>query len=76
VPFHRVVPAGDGEDTITISVQGFVVDAKAIKKKTFAPQKVELQFLENHKSLYMDLHHEWTAAVAATTMEGRGVACA
>eukprot|EP00291_Cryptomonas_curvata_P007963 CAMPEP_0172184080 /NCGR_PEP_ID=MMETSP1050-20130122/19367_1 /TAXON_ID=233186 /ORGANISM="Cryptomonas curvata, Strain CCAP979/52" /LENGTH=152 /DNA_ID=CAMNT_0012857819 /DNA_START=610 /DNA_END=1065 /DNA_ORIENTATION=- len=50
MPSHRVVPAGDGEDSATISVPGFVVDPKAQKKKTFAPQKVELQFLENHKA--------------------------
>lgn len=59
VPSHRVVPAGDGEDSTTISVPGFVVDAKA-KKKTFAPQKVELQFLENHKVLYVDLHRDFS----------------
>jgi hypothetical protein len=41
VPKHRVVPAGDGEASPTISVPGFVIDAK-LKKKTFAPQKVEL----------------------------------
>ncbi len=33
VPDHRVVPAGDGEASTTVS--GFLVDAKA-KKKTFA----------------------------------------
>ncbi len=49
VPNHSVVPAGDGEASTTISVPGFVVDAK-LKKKTFATQKVELQFLKNHKS--------------------------
>jgi hypothetical protein len=43
VPSHRVVPACDGEASTTISVPGFVVDAK-LKIKTFAPQKVELQF--------------------------------
>ncbi len=41
VPNHRVVPAGDGEASTIISVPGFIVDAK-IKKKIFAPQKVEL----------------------------------
>ena len=43
VPNHRVVPACDGEASTTISVPGSVVDAK-LKRKTFAPQKVELQF--------------------------------
>ncbi len=41
------------------TVPGFVVDAK-LKKKTFAPHKVELQFLENHKTLHLDLHREFT----------------
>eukprot|EP00291_Cryptomonas_curvata_P024887 CAMPEP_0172173356 /NCGR_PEP_ID=MMETSP1050-20130122/13005_1 /TAXON_ID=233186 /ORGANISM="Cryptomonas curvata, Strain CCAP979/52" /LENGTH=103 /DNA_ID=CAMNT_0012845095 /DNA_START=10 /DNA_END=319 /DNA_ORIENTATION=- len=37
---RHVVPAGDGEASTTISVPSFVVDAK-LKKKSFAPQKVE-----------------------------------
>ncbi len=41
VPNHRVVPACDGEASTTIYVPGFVVDAK-LKRKTFAPQKIEL----------------------------------
>jgi hypothetical protein len=68
VPIHRVVPAGDGEDSTTISVLGFVVDAK-VKKKTFAPQKVEVQFLENHKTLYLDLHREFTKSEYAPQSE-------
>jgi len=31
-----------------------------LKKKSFAPQKVELQFLEKHKTLYMELHRDFT----------------
>jgi uncharacterized protein (DUF4415 family) len=51
VPTHRVVPAGDGEDPTSVSIPGFLVDPKAAKtKKTFAPIKVEMQFLENHKT--------------------------
>ena len=38
VPNHRVVPAGDGEASTTISVPGFVVNAK-LKKKTFCPSE-------------------------------------
>jgi hypothetical protein len=67
-PNHRVVPAGDGEASTTISVQGFVVDAK-LKKKTFAPQKVELQFLENHKTLYLELHCEFTESEYVPQLE-------
>ena len=69
VPVHRVVPAGDGEDSTTISVPGFVVDAKAPKKKTFAPQKVELQFLETHKKLFMELHQEFSKSDYAPQSE-------
>jgi hypothetical protein len=68
VPNHRVVPAGDGEASTTISVPGFVVDAK-IKRKTFAPQKVELQFLENDKTLYLDLHREFIKSEYAPQSE-------
>ena len=67
VPDHRVVPAGDGEASTTVSVLGFLVDAKA-KKKTFAPQKVDLQFLENHKTLIIvkQLLHYPTLPATAT----------
>ena len=69
VPVHRVVPAGDGEESTTISVPGFVVDPKAQKKKTFAPQKVELQFLETHKKLFMELHQEFSKSDYAPQSE-------
>ena len=47
---HCVVPAGNGEDPTSISIPGFLVDAKTKGKKVFAPEKVEMQFLrlENH----------------------------
>ena len=61
VPTHRVVPAGDGEDPTSVSIPGFLVDPKAGKtKKTFAPIKVEMQFLENHKKLYQELHRDFS----------------
>ena len=66
VPTHRVVPAGDGEASTTVSVPGFLVDAKAKKK---APQQVELQFLEHHKTLYLDLHREFTKSEYAPQSE-------
>ena len=66
VPTHRVVPAGDGEASTTVSVTGFLVDAKAKKK---APQQVELQFLEHHKTLYLDLHREFTKSEYAPQSE-------
>ena len=50
VPNHRVVLAGDGEASTFVSVPGFLVDAKK-SKKSFAPEQVELQFLETHKKL-------------------------
>ncbi len=66
VPNHPVVPAGDGEASTTISVLGFLVDAKI---KTCAPQKVELQFLEHHKTLCLALHQEFTKSEYAQQSE-------
>jgi hypothetical protein len=37
VPTHRVAPAGDGKDLTTVSIQGFLVDARAKCKTIFAP---------------------------------------
>jgi hypothetical protein len=59
VPTYRVVPAGDGEESTSVSVPGFLVDPKK-SKKTYAPQQVDLAFLEHHKTLYLDLHREFT----------------
>jgi hypothetical protein len=52
---HCVVPAGDGEDPTSVSIPGFLVDAKPKGKKAFAHVKVERQFLENHQNLYLEL---------------------
>ena len=60
VPTYRVVPTGDGEGSTSVSIPGFIVDAKAKGKKAFAAQKVELQFLEPHKTLYMELHRDFS----------------
>ena len=68
VPNHRVVLAGDGEASTSVSVQGFLVDAKK-GKKTFAPQQLELQFLQHHKTLYLDLHREFTKSEYAPQSE-------
>ena len=59
VPTHRVVPAGDGEEPTTVSIAGFIVEARA-KKKTFAPMKVEMQFIDTHKNLYLELHRDFS----------------
>ncbi len=48
VPTFRVVPSGSGEDPKTVSIAGFVVDARA-KRKTFVPMNIEMQFIEKHK---------------------------
>ena len=61
VPTIRVVPAGDGEALTTVSIPGFVVDAR-LKKKTFAPMDVEMQFIERQKNLYLDLHRDLSKA--------------
>jgi hypothetical protein len=58
VPALRVVPAGTGEDPTTVSVAGFLVDAKAKGKKSYAPKTVEMQFIEKHKKLYLELHRD------------------
>ncbi len=51
VPTFRVVPSGSGEDLTTVSIAGFVVDARA-NRKTFVPMNIEMQFIEKHKILY------------------------
>jgi hypothetical protein len=48
VPTLRVVPSGSGEDPTTVSIAGFVVDARA-KRKTFVLMNIEMQFIEKHK---------------------------
>lgn len=67
VPNHRVVLAGDGEASTTVSVPGFLVDAKSKSKK--APLQVDLQFVEHHKTLYLDLHREFTKSEYAPQSE-------
>jgi hypothetical protein len=68
VPSHRVVLAGDGEASTFVSVLGFLVDSKQ-SKKTYAPQQVDLQFVEHHKTLYLDLHREFTKSEYAPQSE-------
>ena len=60
VPTIRVVPAGDGEAPTTVSILGFVVDAR-VKKKTFAPN-IDMQFIERQKNLYLELHRDLSKA--------------
>ena len=67
VPNHRVVLAGDGEASTTVSVPGFLVDAKSKSKK--APLQVDLQFVEHHKTLYLDLNREFTKSEYAPQSE-------
>jgi hypothetical protein len=59
-PTHRVVLAGDGKDPTTVFIPGFLVDARANGKNAFAPMKVEVQFLEHHRNLYLDLHRDFS----------------
>ena len=37
LPTYRVVPDGDGEDSTTVSIPGFLIDAKA--KKRLSPHR-------------------------------------
>ena len=60
---HCVVPAGNGEDPTSISIPGFLVDAKQ-KAKRYSPlRKLKcsssgLTENLNHKNhLYLELHH-------------------
>jgi hypothetical protein len=55
---HCIVPAGNGEDPTSISIPGFLVDAKIKAKRYSPPVKVEMQFLENHKNLFLELHRD------------------
>ena len=54
----RVVPAGDGADPTSVSIPGFLFDAKAKAKKAFARMQVEMQFLDTHENLYLELHRD------------------
>ena len=65
----RVVPSGDGEDSTTISIPGFLVDPKTKGKKTFANMNIEMQFLEKHKNLYLELHRDLSKAEYAPQSE-------
>ncbi len=57
VPALCFVPSGSGEDQTTVFIAGFVVDARA-KRKTFVPMNIEMQFIEKHKIMYLDLHRD------------------
>ena len=65
----RVVPSGDGEESTTISIPGFLVDPRSKGKKTFANMNIELQFLETHKKLYLELHRDLEKAEYAPQSE-------
>jgi hypothetical protein len=60
IPTPRVVPAGDGEHPTSVSILGFLVDAKAKAKKAFAHMQVEMQFLDTHENLYSKLHRDFS----------------
>ena len=52
----RVIPVVE-DDPTDMSIPGFLPDWKSKKPKAVS-LKVELQFLEHHKKLYVDLHRE------------------
>jgi hypothetical protein len=58
VPNYRVTPVVEGEST-DIMIPGFILDPKQKGKKGMGGIKVELQFLQNHKDLYLELHGEF-----------------
>jgi hypothetical protein len=59
VPDHRVTPRTNPEDESTdIMIPGFFVKPAGKGKHKLGPLKVSLQFLENHKMLYLDLHSD------------------
>ena len=55
VPNFRVTPVAEEEST-DIMIPGFIIDPKQNGKKGMGCIKVELQFLQNHKDLYLELH--------------------
>ena len=58
VPSHRVIPVIEEQPT-NLDVAGFITEWKSGKgKNTLNPLTVELQFLEHHKTQYLDLHRE------------------
>ena len=69
IPTPRVVPAGDGADPTGVSIPGFLVDAKAKAKKAFAHMQVEMQFLDTHENLYLELHRDFSKVAYAPQSE-------
>jgi hypothetical protein len=59
VAIYRIIPA-DEQACTDISIPGFIVEVKkSLKgKHTLGPLKISLQFLENHKTQYLELHRE------------------
>ena len=65
----RVVPAGDGADPTSVSIPGFLFDAKAKAKKAFAHMQVEMQFLDTHENLHLELHRDFSKVAYAPQSE-------
>ena len=58
MPSHRLVPDNEEQPT-NLDVAGFITEWKSGNgKNTLNPLTVELQFLEHHKTQYLDLHRD------------------
>ena len=70
VAMFRTIPVVEDEST-DVMVPGFIVDPKIKGSKRIGRIKVHLQFLQNHKDLYMELHRDFTKIEYAPQSEAQ-----
>ena len=70
VATFRTIPVVEDEST-DVMVPGFIVDPKIKGSKRIGSIKVNLQFLQNHKDLYMELHRDFTKIEYAPQSEAQ-----
>jgi hypothetical protein len=57
VPEYRVLPVNE-EQTTKLDVAGLITEWKSNGKHTLKPLPIDVQFLEHHKTQYLELHRE------------------
>ena len=71
VPTFRVIPVVEDEST-EVMISGFTIEPEAAgKAKKTGCIKVELQFLQKHKDLYMELHCDFSKNEYAAQSEAQ-----
>ena len=56
-PTYNVLPLNEEQPT-KLDIAGFITEWRAGGKNTFKPLTLDVQFLEHHKTQYLDLHRE------------------